>query len=195
MNKKKNQQKAKEVVDEIFGLYEQYGGDDYIGEPVSQLEHMCQAAQLAQSDGHDDEVVLAAFFHDIGHLCEHIMTVGQMDGYGVVDHEILAGNYLRQKGFSGKIIRLVESHVQAKRYLTFKYPDYYSQLSEASKITLEKQGGIMNNTEAELFEQDHLHLLFIKLRQWDDKAKLQHQPLPALDKFKEMAFNHLMRQN
>lgn len=190
-----NQQKAKEVVDEIFGLYEQYGGDDYIGEPVSQLEHMCQAAQLAQSDGHDDEVVLAAFFHDIGHLCEHIMTVGQMDGYGVVDHEILAGNYLRQKGFSGKIIRLVESHVQAKRYLTFKYPDYYSQLSEASKITLEKQGGIMNNTEAELFEQDHLHLLFIKLRQWDDKAKLQHQPLPALDKFKEMAFNHLMRQN
>ncbi len=190
-----NQQKAKEVVEEIFGLYEQYGGDDYIGEPVSQLEHMCQAAQLAQSDGHDDEVVLAAFFHDIGHLCEHIMTVGQMDGYGVVDHEILAGNYLRQKGFSGKIIRLVESHVQAKRYLTFKYPDYYSQLSEASKITLEKQGGIMNNTEAELFEQDHLHLLFIKLRQWDDKAKLQHQPLPALDKFKEMAFNHLMRQN
>lgn len=188
-----NRQKAQEVVDEIFALYEQYGGDDYIGEPVSQLEHMCQAAQLAQSEGHDDEVVLAAFFHDIGHLCEHIMTVGQMDGYGVVDHEILAGNYLRQKGFSGKIVRLVESHVQAKRYLTYKYPDYYNKLSEASKITLEKQGGSMNNIEAELFEQDHLHLLFIKLREWDDKAKLQHQPLPSLDKFKRMAFYHLIR--
>lgn len=35
-----NQQKAKQIVDEIFALYEQYGGDDYIGEPVSQLEHM-----------------------------------------------------------------------------------------------------------------------------------------------------------
>lgn len=150
---------------------------------------------MAQAEGHDDEVVLAAFFHDIGHLCEHIMTVGQMDGYGVVDHEILAGNYLRQKGFSGKIVRLVESHVQAKRYLTYKYSDYYNKLSEASKITLEKQGGVMNNTEAELFEQDHLHLLFIKLRQWDDKAKLQHQPLPQLDKFKEMALYHLLRQN
>ncbi len=190
-----NQQKAKQIVDEIFALYEQYGGDDYIGEPVSQLEHMCQAAQLAQAEGHDDEVVLAAFFHDIGHLCEHIMTVGQMDGYGVVDHEILAGNYLRQKGFSGKIVRLVESHVQAKRYLTYKYPDYNNKLSGASKITLEKQGGVMNNTEAELFEQDHLHLLFIKLRQWDDKAKRQHQPLPQLDKFKEMALYHLLRQN
>ena len=190
-----NRQKAQEIVDEIFALYEQYGDDNYIGEPVSQLEHMCQAAQLAQAEGHDDEVVLAAFFHDIGHLCEHIMTVGQMDGYGVVDHEILAANYLRQKGFSGKIARLVESHVQAKRYLTYKYHDYYSKLSEASKITLEKQGGVMNNTEAELFEQDHLHLLFIKLRQWDDKAKLQHQPIPSLHEFKEMALYHLIRQN
>lgn len=190
-----NQQKAQQTVDEIFALYEEYGADDYIGEPVSQLEHMCQAAQLAQSDGHDDEVVLAAFFHDIGHLCEHIMTVGQMDGYGVADHEMLAGNFLRQKGFSGKIARLVESHVQAKRYLTYKKPAYCNKLSEASKITLEKQGGIMTDAESELFEQDHLYLLFIKLREWDDKAKLQHQPLPSLDKFKKMAFYHLMRQN
>jgi 2-amino-1-hydroxyethylphosphonate dioxygenase (glycine-forming) len=190
-----NPQKAQQIVDEIFSLYEQYGADDYIGEPVSQIEHMCQAAQLAQVDGHDNEVVLAAFFHDIGHLCEHIMSVGQMDGYGVVDHEILAANYLRQKGFSGKIVRLVESHVKAKRYLTYKYPEYYNELSEASKMTLEKQGGIMNNSEAKLFEQDHLHPLFIKLRQWDDKAKLQHQPLPSLNSYKEMAFNHLLAQN
>ena len=190
-----NLQKAQQIVDEIFALYEQFGSNDYIGEPVSQLEHMCQAAQLAAAENHDDEVILAAFFHDIGHLCEHIMTVGQMDGYGVVDHEILAANYLRQKGFSGKIVRLVESHVKAKRYLTYKYPNYYNNLSEASKITLEMQGGKMNNTEAELFEQDHLHLLFIKLRQWDDMAKLQHQSLPSLEKFKEMAFYHLLKQN
>jgi len=188
-------QKAQQTVNEIFFLYEQYGGDDYIGEPVSQLEHMCQAAQLAQAEGYDNEVVLAAFFHDIGHLCEHIMTVGQMNGYGVADHEIVAGNYLRQKGFSGKIARLVESHVQAKRYLTYKQPDYYSKLSEASKITLEKQGGMMSEKEAEIFEQDHLFLLFVRLREWDDKAKLQHQPLPSLDLYKQMALHHLVKQN
>ena len=187
-----NPEIAKQTVDEIFSLYEQYGGDDYIGEPVSQIEHMCQAAQLAQAGAHDDEVILAAFFHDIGHLCEHIMLVDQMDGYGVMDHEILAGNYLRDKGFSEKIARLVESHVQAKRYLTFKYPDYYRKLSEASKITLGKQGGVMAETEAAIFEQDHLHLLYIKLREWDDEAKLEHQPLPSLDQYKEMAFLHLL---
>lgn len=58
-----------EIVDEVFALYEIYGDEDYIGEPVSQLEHMSQAAALAVQEGYDDEVILAAFFHDIGHLC------------------------------------------------------------------------------------------------------------------------------
>jgi predicted HD phosphohydrolase len=40
-----------------------------ISETVSQLEHMSQSAQLAIEQGYDDEVVLAAFFHDIGHIC------------------------------------------------------------------------------------------------------------------------------
>ena len=57
------------IVNEIFALYEKHGDEDYIGEPVSQLEHMSQAAALAEEEGYDDEVVLAAFFHDIGHLC------------------------------------------------------------------------------------------------------------------------------
>ena len=65
------EQQAKAIAEEIFGLYDRYGGEDYIGEPVSQVEHMSQAAALAQNEGHDDEVVLAAFFHDIGHLCVH----------------------------------------------------------------------------------------------------------------------------
>lgn len=186
-------EKAKAVVDEIFALYEAYGSADYIGEPVSQLEHMCQAAQLAEKEGYDEEVILAAFFHDIGHLLENEMPVQQMDGYGVADHEILAGNYLREKGFSEKIARLAESHVPAKRYLTWKYPDYYNKLSDASRITLEKQGGMMNETEAEIFEMDNMHHFFIRIREWDDKAKIKDLPLPSLEKYKEMTFRHLVK--
>jgi 2-amino-1-hydroxyethylphosphonate dioxygenase (glycine-forming) len=190
-----NQEQAVNICNEVFSLYENYGNADYIGEPVSQLEHMCQAAQLAEAGGYDEEVILAAFFHDIGHLCEHIIDTKPMDGYGVVNHEIIAGNYLREKGFSEKMARLVESHVQAKRYLTFKYPDYFSKLSDASKMTLAKQGGVMDELEADNFETDHLHLLYVKLREWDDKAKLEHQPLPSLDSYKEMAIRHLLMQN
>jgi len=41
-------EKAREITDEIFGMYESYGGEEYAGEKVSQLEHMVQAAQLAE---------------------------------------------------------------------------------------------------------------------------------------------------
>ena len=54
-----NADQARIVVNEIFPLYESYGAADYIGEPVSQIEHMCQAAQLAKAEGYDDEVILA----------------------------------------------------------------------------------------------------------------------------------------
>jgi phosphonate degradation associated HDIG domain protein len=190
-----NPETAKQTVEEVFSLYEKFGKEDYIGETVSQVEHMCQAAQLAEQEQYDDEVILAAFFHDIGHLCEHILETGSMNGYGVADHEGIGGNYLREKGFSEKIARLVESHVQAKRYLTFKDPEYYNKLSLASRFTLEKQGGVMSETEAELFEQDDLHNLYIKLREWDDNAKLENQPIPSLDKYRQKALYHLLHQN
>ena len=185
---------AQVAVDEVFALYEIFGREDYIGEPVSQIEHMCQAAQLAEAEGYDDDVILAAFFHDIGHLCEHVMHVEQMDGYGVVDHEKLGRDFLEQKGFSSKISTLVESHVQAKRFLTFKYPDYFSKLSEASKKTLEMQGGVMGEKEAKAFEADEFHEIYIKLREWDDRAKEINSPLPSLEVYKERALNHLLRQ-
>lgn len=180
-----------ETAEFIISLYRQYGDEDYIGEPVSQVEHMCQCAELAEKDGHPEEIVLAGFFHDIGHLCEHIMPVQQMDGFGVVDHEKLGADFLLSKGFSEDIASLVKNHVQAKRYLTYRYPSYYEQLSEASKKTLEFQGGVMTKEEALAFESDKLFDLHIKLRRWDERAKLEKQPMPPLQKYKEMAIRHL----
>lgn len=184
---------AIKVVDEVFSLYEKWGAEDYIGEPVSQLEHMCQAAQLAENEGYDAEVVLAAFFHDIGHLAEHLMPVEKMEGVGVLDHEKIAARYLKEKGFSETICRLVQSHVQAKRYLTYKQPEYFEQLSPASRTTLRYQGGVMTAEEAEAFEKDDLHPLYIKLREWDDQAKVKNLPVPSLDKYKRIAVASLVK--
>jgi phosphonate degradation associated HDIG domain protein len=182
------------TVDEILSLYRRFGEEDYIGEPVSQIEHMCQAAQLAEAQGNDREVILAAFFHDIGHLCEHILSVAHMDGYGVHDHEKLGADYLRDKGFSEKIAKLVASHVAAKRYLTMRFPEYYEQLSLASKETLKFQGGIMTEEEAIAFEADPLCNLYITLRRWDEQAKEENIPLPSLDHYRVMMEEHLISQ-
>lgn len=188
-------EEAEIIVDEIFSLYERHGNADYIGEPVSQLEHMCQAAELAEEEGHDDEVVLAAFFHDIGHLCEFIMPVELMEGVGVLDHESIGQEYLVKKGFSERIAKLVRSHVEAKRFLTFRYPEYFEKLSDASKITLQHQGGRMNAEEAEAFEADPMFDIYIKMRTWDDLAKITNKDLPDLNRYKQMAISHLMQSN
>ena len=174
-----------QAIAEVFGLYETHGTADYIGEPVSQIEHMSQAAQLAMAEGFDDEVVLAAFFHDIGHLCGQ--GGANMGGYGVVSHERLGADYLRRAGFSERMATLVEYHVQAKRYLTFSQPDYYARLSEASRRTLAYQGGVMSAEEAQVFEQDPLYTVSLRMRHWDEQAKQRHVPVLDLQILKAKA--------
>lgn len=182
------------VVEEVFELYQKHGSNEYAGEKISQLEHMVQAAQLAKEGGYDDEIVLAAFLHDIGHICAANYITEDMNGFGVMNHEKIGANFLRKRGFGERIARLVENHVSAKRYLTFKYPEYYEGLSEASKKTLEFQGGRMNYDEAMLFEQDELFEEFIAMRRWDELAKEENFPLQPIDHFKDLMINYLQRQ-
>ena len=180
-----------EIVNEVFALYEQHGDEDYIGEPVSQLEHMSRSAMLARAEWYDDEVVLAAFFHDIGHLCAASTEVGSMNGMGNIDHEKLGADYLLDRGFSPRLANLVSGHVIAKRYLTYKHPEYFEKLSPASRATLNFQGGVMSGAEAAEFEQNPDADLIIRMRYWDDAAKFQNMPVNNIAYLKEIAIKHL----
>ena len=186
---------ARTITDEIMDLYQAHGGSEYAGEKISQLEHMAQAAQLAEEEGYDTEVILAAFLHDIGHISEAAAGANEMDGFGIKDHEALGAEFLRERGFSKKVVRLVESHVEAKRYLTARDPAYYAQLSEASKRTLEFQGGPMTEEEADAFELYPLFALIIKMRNWDEQAKIEQKPLPDLEHYRQMMLQHLTFNN
>ena len=89
----------------------------------------------------------------------------------------------------------MEGHVQAKRYLTFKFPDYYNELSEASKNTLVFQGGIMTEAEAARFENDPDFQNIIELRRWDELAKETNVPVIDLALLKDKAFAVLTKSN
>lgn len=184
-----------ETIEEIFSLYAKFGAADYIGEPVSQIEHMSQSAELAMREGYDDEVVLAAFFHDIGHICVLNADHQSMNGYGVHRHEKIGADYLRAKGFGEKVAMLVENHVQAKRYLTYRYPAYFSALSEASKMTLEFQGGRMSQEEADRFERHPFFEESILMRKWDELAKETGKAILDLNVLKDKARTVLARQS
>jgi len=184
-----NKEQVEKTAGEIISLFETKGGANYSGEAVTQLEHACQAAQLAEKDGNDDEVVIAAFLHDLGHLLDEQQE--EMDGYGVKDHEAIGADYLKEHGFSDKIITLVKAHVEAKRYLCAVNQRYYENLSHASKMTLNFQGGPMREEEVTVFERNPMKNLIIKMRTWDEEAKHENVPLPDLNFFRNKIITHL----
>ena len=98
-----------------------------------------------------------------------------MGSWGAAGHEVLGAEFLRELGFGERVARLVEGHVAAKRYLTFKQPAYHERLSAASKATLRYQGGPMSAAEAAEFEADSLFSLMLELRTWDEAAKVPGQ--------------------
>lgn len=184
---------AVNVADEIIDMLENYGHEEYAGEKVTQLEHMYQAALFAEKEKKDEEVILAALLHDIGHICVSINKYNDMDGFGVMDHELIGAEYLGEKGFSKRVIKLISSHVNAKRYLTKVNKEYYDQLSDASKKTLEFQGGSMTDNECMEFESDPDFDDIIRLRKWDDAAKVENLEMESLSRFREMIIAHLSK--
>jgi predicted HD phosphohydrolase len=163
------------VYQEIRDLYETYGQTDYIGEPITQLDHAMQCAKCAEEAGASINVIIAALLHDIGHLLglkngEKNMVNESGENLGITSHEILGGQYLRENGFNDMICCLVANHVNAKRYCAID-PEYYSKLSHGSLESLKLQGGPMGANEASKFEDYDYFFWQISLRYYDDDAK------------------------
>jgi putative nucleotidyltransferase with HDIG domain len=175
-------QTPEQVVEDIMAILQQGAAYDYIGEPISQLEHALQCAQRAKNANADDETIVAALLHDIGHLLVHDDT----NGLGAADHEKIGAAYVLEKGFSQKIADLIRGHVDAKRYLTFVNPTYYERLSSASKETLILQGGPMDEAQALEFEQQPYFKDKLLLRTWDEQSKLLNYIVDSLESYREL---------
>lgn len=179
-----------ETIEKVFSIFRERGHEAYHGEPVSQLEHAVQTAELAKRGHPDDpDLILAAFLHDFGHLCEN--EAGDMGGYGTWDHEEVGAKTLQSWGFPEKITRLIANHVYAKRYLVSTDPLYFADLSPASKITLIKQGGLLTAEEQKDFESDPLFDLHIALRRIDEQAKVENQSINDLTWLEDLMRAHL----
>ncbi len=186
---------AEQSVSQLFALCRQQAHADYIGEAISQLEHMAQAGELAEQEGTDDELVLAAFLHDVGHFCAPLQAHNCMNEHGRQGHEQVGAHWLASLGFPRRLCELVASHVDAKRYLCAREPGYFEGLSPASRQTLIWQGGPMNAEQADAFEHSPLFKDALRLRRWDEAAKVVGKPLPELRRWEAMALRTLEKQS
>ena len=162
----------------IIHLYAAKGGARYGSELVSQLEHALQCAQLAQEEGAGAELVAAAFLHDVGHL---VVERPHFMGREIDDLHQFVGLPLLRGLLGAAVLEPIRLHVEAKRYLCRAEAGYWERLAPASKHSLELQGGPFSGAEAGSF-LGRLHAReAIRLRRWDDRARLPGQSLPDLD--------------
>ena len=70
---------------------------------------------------------------------------------------------------------------------------YYEGLSEASKQSLKFQGGPLGGKELEVFESDPLKDEMVRLRRWDDGAKIVgiEKKTPRVAAYRAMILKHL----
>ena len=150
------------------GKHRQYGQ-----EPVSELVHALQCATLAEDEGADDELVV-----EDGDLSDSVGSGSGTPPNG--DHGELGAEQLHEY-FSDRILFCIGNHAEAKRYLCTAEPEYFARLSTGSVVTLEKQGGKMDEDERATFESSPYYADAVKLRRWDDRGKVPGAAARSLD--------------
>jgi phosphonate degradation associated HDIG domain protein len=169
-----------ELIETVSRAFAERGGDAY-GERVSQLDHALQCAELAVADGAADALVAAALLHDYGHLFEGRGDVAAAEGRDA-RHEIYGARALR-RWLGPEVLGPIALHVTAKRYLCAAEAGYAAGLSEASKLSLELQGGPLTPAQCRRFERRRFAADAIRLRRWDDAGKLAGHTAPGLDHY------------
>ena len=168
------------TLNEIHRLLETRGQQQYGMEAVNQLEHALQCAHLAEQAGETTETVVACLLHDLGH-----MLAAERDGLKDHDsteddlHQFIALPFLRAV-FPDAVLEPIRLHVDAKRYLCLIDPGYWSGLSPASKHSLELQGGVFSEADANPFIAQPFATEAVRLRRYDDQAKVANKQVPDL---------------
>lgn len=171
-------------IEEIAALFAGPGAGDYLGERVTQAQHMCQAGTLAQSAGAPDALVAATLLHDVGHF--HGELSGQDLMAGTDNHHSDTGAAWLSRWFPAEVTEPIRLHVAAKRYLCAVEPAYLARLSPASVHTLAVQGGPMDADEVRAFKSEAHHAEAVALRRWDDDAKDPDAPTHPFDHFRPL---------
>ena len=161
----------------------------YIGEKITMSEHMIQSAMLAEKAKSKDDLVCSCLLHDYGHFIienPDKLVENEKDG----EHESIGYEYLKTF-FNKEIVEPIKYHVLAKRYLA-RDKKYFNFLSEASKISLKLQGGILSDKDSKEFEKKEYFKNSILLRKFDEAAKKINIKIKSIDEYKSLLNSKLI---
>ena len=161
----------------------------YIGEKVTISEHMIQSAMNAEKAKSNKSLICSSLLHDYGHFIledPNELVKKKLDG----KHEDIGYEYLK-KFFKKEVVEPIKHHVLAKRYLA-RNKKYFNYLTEASKVSLKLQGGILNKKQSSIFEKKNYFKNAIKLRKFDEAAKKTNIKIKSIDDYKTLLISQLL---
>ena len=162
----------------------------YIGEKVTMSEHMIQTAMIAEENNSSKSLICACLLHDYGHFIlddPDLLVSKELDG----KHEEIGFDFLK-KYFLPEVTEPIKLHVLAKRYLC-RNKSYYDHLSQASKVSLKLQGGVMNDEEEKKFTSLKFYKDAIKVREYDDSGKIPNIKIKSIDDYQELISSQLIK--
>lgn len=172
---------TKIATEAVLQLFADRGGSLYGGEAVTQLQHALQTAALAEQARSTPELIAAALLHDVGHLLHNLAD--DAPDHDIDDVHEATGARWAERWFGAAVVRPLELHVAAKRYLCATDVQYFARLSPPSVQSLRLQGGPMSADEVAAFEADPHFADAVRLRHWDEAAKDPERATPPLDHF------------
>ena len=169
------------IIDEIFQNMRAREDVEY-GERVTIVAHSLQTAVFAERDGADGLMIAAAFLHDYGHFCHNLGEDIADQGIDAI-HEELGAKALRTY-FVAEVVEPMRLHVAAKRYLVATDAEYVKNVSPASMLSLQVQGGAFNDEEVREFEANPHFKRAIQLRLYDEEGKIPEMETPDLEYYR-----------
>jgi predicted HD phosphohydrolase len=157
-------------VDALFRVLES-GARGNDAEDLDLLAHGLQCGAILGEVAPDDaELQVAGLVHDVGSVLwpDRPRTHARSGAAAV------------QELLGERVAWLVGHHDEAKRYLVTVDPDYMSQLSPTSVLTLEVQGGRLDDAERARLEAGPGLDDLLTLRRADDAAKVPGRVVPPL---------------
>jgi [1-hydroxy-2-(trimethylamino)ethyl]phosphonate dioxygenase len=173
---------TQDLIDRLFEILGCAGAAQYGNERVTQLDHALQCAQQAEASGAPPALIGAALLHDIGHLVHKFGEDAALRG--IDDRHERLGSKLLAKWFVPALSEPVALHVDAKRYLCATEPSYNAILSAGSVRSLALQGGAYDPAGAEAFRAQPYAEDAVRVRRWDEAAKVLGRPTPDLEHFR-----------
>lgn len=174
------------MTDRLLDAFAGSAARRYGGEPVTELAHSLQCAELARDAGADDELQLACLLHDVGRFAVDPRLIFDKKDRAVGASPDAKGHHdvgadLIAPYVPERVAWLVRMHADAKRYLCAIEPAYWGTLTPGSRYTLTLQGGVMTPETVSTLTRHPWLADAVRLRRWDDLAKVPDRPTRRLE--------------